>query len=623
MSPRLRRLPPSLAARTPLAAAFLCLLSPFAGAQSGPKAAPADPITVTANRTPQPLSTVLADLSVLQRDAIERSGASCVADLLARVPGVAISRTGGPGATTSVFIRGADNRHTAVYIDGVRVEAQGTGGAQWEQLSLANVERIEVLRGPAAAVYGSDAIGGVVQIFTRRGEGALQAAAALGVGSLNTQTLEASISGSAGAVDYAVAASGGRSDGFNARLTTTANPDDDGWKRQQVQARAGWTLAPGQRLEAGLLSSRLRGQYDGSATADDVARQTLATATLAYSGQWSPLAQTRVSVGQSKTTYETQPSYYRTETTLRNLVASHSHTLGGQHLTATFERRDDELLNPATAWAPTFGAQRHQNALGLGWRTDLGAHGLQAHLRRDDDSTFGGHSSGSLAWGWAFAPGWRFTAAAATSFRAPTLYQSYSEYGPQAPAAPLKPETGRNVELGLRWAQAGTEVGLVTWRNRLQDLINFGAAGPCKSTFGCYENVGRGQYDGTTLSASQRLGRTTWRASADWHDPRNLDTGKQLARRARQMGTLGVDVAFDRFTAGLDVQASGERFDNASNTVRLAGYALLGLVVQVPLSKGLALDLRVDNATDSRYQLANTYATAGRSAQATLRWNLP
>jgi vitamin B12 transporter len=620
MSPRLRRLPPFTAARTPVAAALLCLIAPFAGAQT---TAPAtDPITVTANRVAQPLSSVLADLSVLQRDAIERSGATCVADLLARLPGVSFARNGGPGNTTSVYIRGTENRHTAVYIDGVRVESQSTGGPQWEQLPLANVERIEVLRGPAAAVYGSDAIGGVVQIFTRRGQGPLQATAAFTVASLNTQGVEASLSGSSGPVDYAVSASGGRSDGFNARTTATANPDRDGWKRHQAQASLGWTLAPGQRLEAGLQSSRLRGQYDGSATADDISTHTLDTATAAYSGQWSPAASTRLSLGQSKATYETQPSYYRTETTLRNLVASHQQRVGGQHFTATFERREDELLNPATAWAPTFDAQRHQNALGLGWRSDFGAHGLQLHLRHDDDSSFGDHDTGSLAWGWAFASGWRVTASAASSFRAPTLYQSFSEYGPVAPAPALKPETGRNVELGLRWAQGGTELALVTWRNRVDDLINYGAAGSCPSPYGCYENVGRAQYDGSTLSASQRVGRFNWRASADWHNPRNLDTGKQLARRARQMGTLGVDAQFNGFSLGADVQASGHRYDNAGNTVRLAGYALLGLVAQVPLAKGLSLDLRVDNATDAHYQLANAYATTGRSAQATLRWAL-
>ena len=181
-------------------------------AQVRPTATTPERVVITANRTPQPLSSVLADVSVVEREEIERSGAFGVADLLARLPGIEFARNGGPGATTSLFIRGSETRHTAVYIDGVRVDSQSTGGAAWEQIPLDQIERIEVLRGPAAAVYGSDAVAGVVQLFTKRGKGAARPTAALTVGSYNTVQARVGISGSVDSLDYALSAGHGRSD---------------------------------------------------------------------------------------------------------------------------------------------------------------------------------------------------------------------------------------------------------------------------------------------------------------------------------------------------------------------------------------------------------------------------
>lgn len=608
---------PVAAWRLALLPAVLPLAAP-ALAQAEAAAAPAslDTIVVTASRSPQPLSEVLADISVVERDEIERSGATGVADLLARLPGVEFARNGGPGTSTSVFLRGSEARHTAVYLDGVRLDSQSTGGAVWEQIPLAQIERIEVLRGPAAALYGSDAVGGVVQLFTRRGEGAARPTASLSVGSQDTLQAQAGVSGAAGPLDYAVSVSGGRSRGFNARTTATANPDDDGWRQSAASARLGWQAAPGHRVNANLLATRLKAQYDGSADADDLARHQLRTASLAWDGQWNGQSRSSAQASESQSIYETAPSPYRSETTLRNLTAQHEQRFGAHRLSLLLERREDRLVNPATEWSETLAGHRSQNGLMLGWRADLGDHGLQAHVRRDDDSEFGGQSTGSLAWAWRWAPAWRVTAAAATSFRAPTLYQRFSEYG----VASLVPETGRNLELGLRWAQGRDELGLVAWRNTVSHLINFGAAGPCASTYGCYENVGRARYEGATLSGRTAVGPVALQVSADWHDPRNLDTGKRLARRASRLATMAAETPVAGWTFGAELQAAGARFDDAANTRRLGGYALVNLRASTALAPGWSLEGRIDNLADKAYELASTYATAGRTAQLALRW---
>ena len=185
-------------------------------------------VVVTAARIEQPLSEVLADVTVIDRASIERSGATGVADLLSHYPGVQFQRNGGVGNTTSVYIRGTNTNHTAVYVDGVRIESQSaSGGFTWQTLPLAQIDRIEILRGPAAAIYGSDAIGGVVQVFTRRGQGAFQPYAGIGAGTYNTYQVNGGFSGANGPWDYALGATKEKSKGFNAKQDS--NPDIDGY----------------------------------------------------------------------------------------------------------------------------------------------------------------------------------------------------------------------------------------------------------------------------------------------------------------------------------------------------------------------------------------------------------
>jgi vitamin B12 transporter len=596
------------------------LAAGVAALSSAPVAAAGDAgtVVVTAARRPQQLSRVLSDVSVLEREAIERSGATCAVDLLAQLPGIEYARSGGPAGITSVFLRGSEARHTAVYIDGVRVDDQATGGARWEMLPIDQIERVEVLRGPAAAIYGSDAIGGVVQLFTRQGGGQTTASAALSVGNRDAVHARAAVSGVVAGFDYALSASQARSDGFNARETATSNPDRDGWDRSGIQARLGREVAAGHRIDLALLASNLWGQYDQSRTADDVSRQTLRTVNLSWQGRWSDMHDTRVQVGESQNMYESKPSYYRTETTLRNFSWQQGLKLGAHLVTLLAERKEDRLLNPATAYTATLRGERHQDALALGWQAELGKHAWQAHLRHDQDSEFGGQPSGSLAWGWQFDSAWRVTASAASAFRAPTLYQRFSEYG----NATLVPEKSRNVELGLRWADGASSLSATAWRTAVRDLIGFGAAGPCASTYGCYENVNRARYLGATLAGQTRWAGVALRGSLDWHDPRNLDTDKLLARRARVLAKLSADTAVAGWGLGLDWQAAGRRYDNATNTVPLAGYGVLHLRATRALAPGWTLEARVDNLFDRDYQLAATYPTGGRIVQVGLRWQL-
>lgn len=577
---------------------------------------------VTATRTEQPLSDLVADVSIVDQETIASSGATGVADLLARLPGVEITRNGGVGNAGSVYVRGAEQRFTAVYIDGVRLDSQSTGGALWEQIPLSQIERIEVLRGPAAAVYGSDAIGGVIQLFTRKGEGPAAPYAGIGLGNQGMRKVEAGVSGTTGpegALDYALGLAHARSSGFDSKSSGAHNPDDDGYRSTSATARLGYRINAQHRIGANLLVSRLNSGYDGftykpAAPDDDRNLNRLHTVGAHWVAQWSDAYSTRLSVNESLSRYETVPSPYLTQTQLRGYLWQNDWRIGAHRLSAALERREDQLENASLVGGTT--RSRSQDALALGYGFSAGAHTVQANLRHDSDSEFGGKGTGSLAYGYAFAPGWRATASAGTAFRAPTLYQRFSQYGD----ASLQPETSRNVELGLRYASGTSAFSAVVYRNRVANLINFAAGGTCGEPFGCYLNTGRAGYSGVTLAGAYRLAGVQLRASVDFQDPQDRNTGKQLARRAKRHATLGAETVLSGWTVGAEMQASGRRFDNAANTRVLGGYTLFNLYASTRLARDYTLLARIDNLVDKNYETAGTYATGGRQLYAGLKW---
>jgi vitamin B12 transporter len=621
------------ARRSRLACLPLALASAFTLAHAQDVPALGETV-VTANRTPQALSDLVGDVSIIDRQTIERSGATGVADVLARQPGIEMSRSGGIGNTTSLFIRGAETRFTAVYLDGVRIDSQSTGGAGWEGIPLSQIDRIEILRGPAAAVYGSDAIGGVIQLFTRRGEEGVSPYVGVGIGSHDLRKLEAGLSGKSGAFDYSLGVAHEESKGFNVQPADKrtilkdgyTSPDRDGYRSNSGNVKLGYQITPDQRIEATVLSSDIIAGYDPSISAktkppirfkDDVSSNTLRTAALTWSAKWNDIYSTRVQVTDSRATYETDPAYYRTETQLRGYLFQNEFRFGAHLVTATLERREDALVNPATTSAKLLARDRSQDAVSLGYGFVQGPHSLQLHVRRDDDSEFGGKTTGSAAYGYAITPTLRATISAGTAFRVPTLYQRFSEYG----LASLKPESSRNIELGLQYTEGATSAGIVAYRSNVQNLIVFdGTAKGCLSSFGCYSSTARARYQGVTLSGGHRIGDVTLRASFDFQDPIDLETGNQLARRARRHGTLGADWRVAGWALGAELQTSSRRFDEAANTTKLGGYTVLNLSASTKITRDINLVARIDNVGNKDYQYARLYANGGRTAYLGLKW---
>lgn len=616
----------SRALRTLLALSPVALAASSVLAQSNANTAPnkLNEVVITATRSPMRLGDVLGDLTVINRADIERQAFGNLVDLLRNSGCVEITRNGGPAANASVYLRGADSRHTVVLVDGVRVDSQSTGGASWQNLPLAQIERVEVLKGPASALYGSDAIGGVVQIITRKGSGKPQLDMGLGLGNLGQVKLDAGVYGGDKQFDYGFSLAGERGTGFNGMVNTAStsyNADKDGWRNYSAQLRLGGQLTAGHRLEFMGLKSRGDSGYDAYKSAlDDRAITETQAARLSWDAQWLPQLNTQLSLGESQENYETKPSSpYLTETRIRTAALQGFYKVNAeQQINFLLERREDRLVNSSVTNGRD---ERSQNALGLSYLLSLGQFSLQAHGRHDDDSQFGGVNTGTLAAGYKLGAGWRLTASAGNAFRAPTLYQRGSIYGPSAGFAALQPERGHNKELGLIWQQGAYDLGITTYRNKVKDLIIFGAAGSCASTFGCYQNVSQANLQGTSLKAGAQLGPVRLSGNIEFSDPEDANTGKTLQRRAKRYGSLRAETELERWNLGATLQASGQRWDNAANTTRLGGYGLLNLDAQYQIDKAWRVQLNLDNVFNRSYQTALNYAQAPRTWLISLRYS--
>lgn len=578
---------------------------------------------VTATRSAQPIGDVVADVTIIDRETIERAGAIGLADVLARIPGVEITRNGGIANSGGLFIRGGESRHTAVLVDGVRIDSQSTsGGASLSAIPLSQIDRIEIVRGPTSAVYGSDAVAGVIQIFTKKSQGAFSPSIGFGYGSDNTKKLDLYASGSAGeagAFDYSVGLSHASSDGFSVRRGY--NPDKDGYDVTAGNARLGFQFNPAQRIEATLLHSRTEAKYDGAPASnrnDAIARiNTLETLGLNWQSTWADRYSTKLAVSQSRDRGEEAVGGALDETHISSLLFQNDYRLGAHQFSAVLEHRsDDFLLTSGTR----VDRSKSQDGIGLGYGWSREAHTVQLNIRHDRDSEFGGKSTGSAAYAYAITPQWKVSASAGTSYRVPTLYQRFSQYG----VAGLKPESGRNVEAALKYAQGSSEYSATVYRNKLTNLLSFlsgSSAAACPSpAIGCYANTARAQYEGVTFAGSERVGDVRLYGSLDIQNPRDLATHKTLARRARHHAVLGADTTLAGWTVGADLLASGTRFDSATSALVLPGYTVVNLSAGTAISRDWRLTAKIDNLTDKVYETASTYVTPRRGLYVGLTW---
>jgi vitamin B12 transporter len=597
-----------------LAAAFTLYASP-SEAQVLPKQAMIDPVFVTAARSPQPLAELIADVTTIGPEEIVRAGARSLAELLARVAGVEIAMNGGPGSTSSVFLRGANRGHTLVLVDGLRIGSSTDGATAFEAIPLDQIDHIEILRGPASSLYGADAIGGVIQIFTRKSDGALSANVSGGYGTYRTGLISGGLSGGGGPWRFALQAGGRRSEGFNAignPANFSYNPDRDGYRDDSASGSVAFRFAEEQELSAQFFRSRQNAQFDAGSGFDDRTITTLASYSVASRNRLTSFWTSRLEAGEGDddSLSETGFGPSRFKTRQRQYAWQNDFTLPKGMLSVAVERREERV--DSNAGFPVT-ARNTNGAVGV-WQWRDGPQAVQANLRHDDSSQFGARTTGALAYGYMLGGGFRASASYGTAFKVPTFNDLYF---PGFSNPDLRPETAHNAEAALRYVAPGLAAGIVAYRNRVRDLIVF----QCDASFNCApQNVANATLQGVTLELEARAGDLVVRASADFQRPEDDASGNLLPRRARRHAAVAVAQSWNALRLGAELIASSGRFDDAANTRRMGGYALMNLTAEYALGRGWTLFARVDNAFDKRYELAADYNTAGANVFAGVRY---
>lgn len=599
--------------------ATIVVLASGPGAAQSPGVARIGSIFVTATRMPQPIEQLIADVTIIDADEIARSGARSLAELLQRQAGIEIVQNGGPGSTSGVFIRGANRGQTLLLIDGLRVSSASAGAPSLEAVPLGQIERIEILRGPASSLYGADAIGGVIQIFTRTPSERFTGNASAGYGTYRTRTLSAGLSAGMGALRFSVQAGGRRSDGFNATTESASfifNPDRDGYESDDIGANATLTFAPGHEATLQVLRNRLDAQFDGGPDFDDRTLTTLQTWQVVSRNRFLNGWTSRLSAGESRDDSVSKSAFgdFPFRTRQRQYAWQNDIAVPRGNLSLAVERREERIDEDAGFAV----RERNTNAVTGVWQFRQEGHAVQANLRRDRSDQYGGETTGAIAWGWQFAPAWRVTASYGTAFKPPSFNDLYF---PGFSNPTLVPERSRNVEAGLYWnrriGELQVDARAVGWRNKVDDLIVF----QCDASFNCLpQNVADATLTGATLGVDASWRDTTVKASLDLQSPEDEATGHVLPRRAKRHGVVVLMQRFGPMRLGVEVVASANRFDDAENLRRLAGYAIVNLMAEWQVGKGVALLLRGDNIADRDYVIASGFATPGAQVFLGVRW---
>lgn len=612
-----------IAARVRLPAAAAAALSlahvtPAALAQSG--SAALDPVVVTATRTPQRTSDLVAEVTVLERADIERTEARTFSELLAQAAGVQLAANGGLGKTSSLFVRGLEARHVLLLVDGVRVGSATLGAPSLDNLPLAAIERIEIVRGPMTSLYGSGAMGAVIQVFTRRAASSPTADARAAAGSRGYR-----MAGAGASLPQPVAISAWvqhlANDGFSATNAKVPfgnfNPDDDGFRQNAGSVNASIPLPGGWRVDALAMASRGTTHYDDGPGADTRAGLRNEVSSVGAGGALTESWRTQIAYGRSVDVFDTLASASpfvtlgAIRTTQTQWTWSNAVRLPAGELLGAVERIEQNVARPG---APFAVSERTIDAATLGYTLAAGPHDLQASLRRDRNSQFGGQTTGAVAYAYALTDAFRAGASYGESFTAPSFNQLYF---PGFGNPNLLPEQGEHYEVFGAWRSGHRQARLTVYEHRYRGFIS---AGPLPA------NLPRVKITGATLAAQVRAGAFDLGGSIDYVDPRNdtdgTNKGRRLPRRA--LATAALDASHTRgpWTLGAALRAAGNRYDDAANTIRMGGYAVLDLRADWRAARDWTVGLRLNNVLDKAYETAYGYNQAGREIYANVRWAL-
>ena len=591
--------------------ALLLLPAPELLADSLDQALSLPDVVISANRQVQARNDSSAANTVFTRDDIDRLQPTSLTDLLSRVPGVQIAPTGGRGSLPGVYIRGTKSAQSLVLVDGQRIANTTSGDSGLQYLNVDQIERVEVLRGSRSVIYGSDAIGGVIQVFTRRNaEQGLQPRLKLGFGSNQTWQRSLGLSGGDERTRFNLGASLDETAGINSTHESfPSDGDHDAYRNQSISLNLSHAFNDELAVGFNLLDNRGKSEYDNSfgrydfASGQSVGQKpytdyTVSSASGYVDARLSERWQSRLELGHSEnrdTKRDTLSDEFSVFNTYRDSVNwQNDLTLNEQNSLILGADWYEDRFHGSTTFTENSRWNRaafvQHRFHGAWFSTELG-------LRRDQNQQFGGQNSWSGTLTLPLNPDNDLLLSYSEGFRAPTfndLYYPDTKYSNPN----LRPETSKSYELQWRSQLSdSTRLEASLYRTDLRDAIILDSASKP-------QNVAAARINGFEAALKQELFGWQGNLGLALIDPRDRESGHTLARRARRTLSLDLDRQFDRLGVGASWQAISSSYDAQDNTQRLGGYALLGLRSSWALNREVALSLKVDNLLDKSFARA-------------------
>ena len=568
-------------------------------------------VIVTATRTSQTANEALASVTVLTREDMERSQAHSVPELLRDVAGIEVARQGGDGKLTSVFLRGTNSNQVLVLVDGVKVGNATSGTVAWEFLPLDEIDRVEIVRGPRSSLYGSEAVGGVIQIFTRRGTTTTQPRASVTAGSHSFNDTAIGVSGTYHGTRYNLSTSRLATDGINATQPAIGfnEPDRDGYHNNAYSLYLDQRLT--EHVDLGVNGLRASGntKYDSfpGFNNEDHFAQEVAGAKLRFEPfqEWVSTVALGYSLDDRNSFRTDGPSTPEQFMTTRRSASWQNDVSIGAHqlLTLGYDRSEDHVTSTTTYTRTS----RETHGLFGQYQLGFGAQDLDLGYRRDHNQQFGNHDTGNIAWGLKLDENLRLYASYGTAFHAPTFNDLYYS-SPFFQGNPdLQPEESKSSELGLKGRNGQLGWQMSAYRTDVSNLIAYDAA------TNTVQNVDKARIDGIEAEANTAINDWRLNGALTLTNPRDVGTGNLLARRSRQSAHFAVDRRLGDLDVGMETIAVGRSYDDASNNLPIPGYGLLNLRARYRLARDWQVQGHVENLLDKDYQTVAYYNSPGRS----------
>ncbi len=556
---------------------------------------------ITASRIAQTTDETMAPVSVITEEDIQQSQSQSLPQLLReQVPGLDFSTTGGPGHQTSTFLRGTNSDHVLILLDGIIIGSATTGTAALELVPISQIERIEVVRGPRSSLYGSEAIGGVIQIFTKKGRDIKTASASYGTN--NTIDVDATLGLTGEHTRFNLSAGHYSTDGFN--VTNDSEDDDDGHSSNSVNIniRHAWTTNTD--IHAGFIHAEGDTEFDND-TFDNVSDFVQQNITLGINTSTSPHWDMMFDIGQSTDELDTRRNsndffnpgniiFERTFfKTVRDQVRFQNEVLFRQ--TGQFAFGVDYINDEVESTTDYAETERDNLGAYALVQEKFGRHQLQLAGRIDDNEAFGNHSTGSIAWSYDVRGDLRVNASYGTAFKAPSFNELYFNDPFFSGNPDLEPETSRSTEISLHGERIWGQWNIHVFHTEIENLIVTNAS------FTSVENAEEVEIDGIEFELDTLLAGWSGSVNLALIDPVNKVTGKVLQNRAKQTLKLSLMRNINRYSFGANLLAQSSRFADSANTIELAGYGIVNLVTDMQIDRHWRATAKIENLFDKEY----------------------